>query len=264
MENKETVITNTVPEEQNCISRIKAKWSQRSRAFKIYYICLWIVSLICLGICIWCLTFVDWTRQDIISVVTPEYKKWLANNPNITQTVLDQMLNGDNGLPDKVMALIHTKYYGDVDKFAWNWASRPDVWQISDTYYSRLSYVCYPCFIIFAFIWAPIFIYCMSSFLNTAFPHISKKEKKAIKEAQKAQAENEPKQTKTKSAPAKKAAKAKPAKQDQIVSTKAVTGIGYLNKKIEDTAPKKKLKGDWLYYHERQKQKSPHNKGGSK
>ncbi len=271
MENKETVLTNTEVKE-TCISRIKAKWSQRSRGFKIYYILLWILSLICFGICVWSLIFVDTTRQDIYNTLSKDYSAFLNDGANAWtaeqwQAALNNTGTTVNDQRSHFYAVMHENYYDDLDKYSWMWASRPDVWKVVDTPVTRLSYICYALFIVFAFIWAPVTVYCVASFLNVAFPHISKKERKALKAAQKEQSAS-PKKDKT-----KKPQKAKPKKQEKTkqeskedkMIVKAVPAVIHDAPNPFREPKRKKLKGDWLYYHERQKYKSSDgHKGGSR
>ncbi len=277
MENTEVLLTN---KKENCISRIKAKWSQRSRAFKIYYILLWALSLICFGICVWSLIFVDTTRQDIYNAIIDHYNKFVgvggtahswtaaqwsdaANNTFNPANWGGTVPTGDDALNYHFYAVIHENYFGDVDKYAWMWSSRADAYRIVDNPISRMSYICYILFIIFAFIWAPITIYCVASMLNVAFPHISKKEKKARKELEEQEQAAIKEEIKKQKAEARLANKNKPQprKTAPVKKVSADVNVATVKMKKQDIKhSKKSLKGDWLYYHERNKT----GKGGKK
>ncbi len=240
MKNTEVLLTD---KKENCISRVKAKWSERSRAFKIYYVFLWILSLICFGLCVWSLVFIEWTRQDFINTVTPEYKNYLANPSSVTNP---------NHL--KFFERLQNDYHGDIDKYSWLWASRSDMNMIIDKAYTRLSYICYPLFIVLAFIWAPITVYCVASALNVACPYRSKKVRKAIK------AQSQAEQAKKKTKPIKKSKKR--AQKHSKVNVTAKVDVAH-NVPVKNLVhPKRKgLKGDWMYYHEENKK---NGKGGNR
>ncbi len=251
MENTEVLLTD---KKENCISRIKAKWSERSKAFKIYYILLWALSIICFGICVWSLVFIEWTRQDFMNIVNPEYKKFIANPASITDP---------NAV--KFFELLRDKYHGDVDKYSWLWGSRSDMYLVKDTYYTRLSSTCYILFVVFAFIWAPITVYCFASFLNVAFPYRSKKVRKAAKALKKEAAQANNKKSNSKASSAKTSKPSTPKLKKVNTHNKNISvDVNVAHNVPKDSTPpvrkRKGLKGDWMYYHEDHKI----GKGGKK
>ena len=210
----------------------------------------------------------EWTRQDVIKVVDPHFKSFLAAHQDIWSTTdWENAMNGTN-MDEKIYAIIHLKYHDDVDKYSWFWSARPDVYKIPgvDTYYSRLSHVCYGLFIAFAFVWAPVTVYVVASCLNVAFPYLSKKQRKAKKAQAQAQAQASQPQPAPKTKPQKPTPTAKQpqaTRPKELAPGEKVIRTEIVNQPlvVETKPAKRKLKGDWLYYHDRHKDQTPRQGG---